>query len=134
MGLPWNEISSIQPGPVETNLWAGDHNGTVAMFVALSTVMGGWPIPSCKGVCGYPSQQNEVSQEKGGETDQPGHPTPTAMQSGSSDFKPPHPWGGGGTSLQANVESQSQSKVSLDKPGLVKNLFLESPGNYQVRR
>ena len=45
---------------------------------------------------------------------------------------PPHPWGG--TSLQANVESQSQSKISLDKPGLVKNLFLESPGNYQVRR
>ena len=65
------------------------------MFVALSTVMGGWPIPSCKGVCGYPSPRNEVSQEKGGETGQPGHPTPTAMQSGSSDFKPPHPWGGG---------------------------------------
>ena len=102
------------------------------MFVALSTVMGGWPIPSCKGVCGYPSPRNEVSQEKGSETGQPGHPTPTAMQSGSSDFKPPHPWGV--TSLQANVESQSQSKVSLDKPGLVKNLFLESPGNYQVRR
>lgn len=132
MGLPWNEITSIQPGPVETNLWGGDHNGTVAMFVALSTVMGGWPIPSCKGVCGYPSPRNEVSQEKGGETGQPGHPTPTAMQSGSSDFKPPPPLGG--TSLQANVESQSQSKVSLDKPGLVKNLFLESPGNYQVRR
>lgn len=102
------------------------------MLVALSTVMGGWPIPSCKGVCGYPSPQNEVSQEKGGETGQPGHPTATAMQSGSSDFKPPTPRGGGGTSLQANVESQS--KVSLDKPGLVKNLFLESPGNYQVRR
>ena len=67
------------------------------MFVALSTVMGGWPIPSCKGVCGYPSQQNEVSQEKGGETGQPGHPTPTAMQLVSSiDFKPPHPLGGGG--------------------------------------
>ena len=102
------------------------------MFVALSTVMGGWPIPSCKGVCGYPSLQNEVSQEKGGETGQPGHPTPTAMQSGSSDFKPPTPPPLGGTSLQANVESQS--KVSFDKPGLVKNLFLESPGNYQVRR
>lgn len=101
------------------------------MLVALSTVMGGWPIPSCKGVCGYPSPQNEVSQEKGGETGQPGHPTATAMQSGSSDFKPPTPRGGG-TSLQANVESQS--KVSFDKPGLVKNLFLESPGNYQVRR
>ena len=65
------------------------------MFVALSTVMGGWPIPSCKGVCGYPSPQNEVSQEKGGETGQPGHPTATAMQSGSSDFKPPTPRGGG---------------------------------------
>lgn len=113
MGLPWNEISSIQPRPVETNLWAGDHNGTVAMFVALSTVMGGWPIPSCKGVCGYPSPQNEVSQEKGGETGQPGHPTPTAMQSGSSDFKPPHPWGG--TSLQANVESQGWSRTCFLK-------------------
>ena len=86
-----------------------------------------------QGVCGYPSPQNEVSQEKGGETGHPGHPTPTAMQLvSSSDFKPPTPGGGGGTSLQANVESQS--KVSLDKPGLVKNLFLESPGNYQVRR
>ena len=83
------------------------------MFVALSTVMGGWPIPSCKGVCGYPSPQNEVSQEKGGETGQPGHPTPTAMQSGSSDFKPPHPWGG--TSLQANVESQGWSRTCFLK-------------------
>lgn len=106
------------------------------MFVALSTVMGGRPIPSCKEVCGYPSPQNEVSEEKGGETGQPGHPTPTAMQLvGSSDFKPtppPHP--PGVLPYKQMLKVRVRVKSVLDKPGLVKNLFLESPGNYQVRR
>ena len=88
--------------------------------------MGG-PFLAVRGSVGIlPSKMKSPRRKGKRETGQPGHPTPTAMQLVSSiDFKPPHPWGGGGTSLQANVESQS--KVSLDKPGLVKNLFLESP-------
>lgn len=84
------------------------------MFVALSTVMGGWPIPSCKD--GYPSPRNEVSQEKGGETGQPGHPTPTAMQLvSSSDFKPPTPRGV--LPYKQMLKVRVRVKSVLNKPG-----------------
>lgn len=86
------------------------------MFVALSTVMGGRPIPSRKGVCGYPSPQNEVSQEKGGETGQPGDPTPTAMQLvSSSDFKPPTPRGV--LPYKQMLKVRVRVKSVLNKPG-----------------
>lgn len=91
MGLPWNETSSIQPGPVETNFWAGDHNGTVAMFVALSTVMGGWPIPSCKGVVGILPRKMKSPRRKGVKRVNP--------ISRFKWFQAPHPLGGGGTFL-----------------------------------